>query len=193
MSVSKINGVLLLYIGFYCIGRSQERYCKRNPYGCCEFTKWDPEESKCVECKAGYYWTNCNRTCPYPYYGGRCLQTCNCSEEVCNFITGCTEGDENPETTSTYINNAGNKQSTTKSTSIVKEPDLKTVLVGSAIEHAIDTGDATPVNQKFQRTPTSFEGEEEKHLEKMLKADVIEPSMSEWASSPVLVRKKMVA
>ena len=58
------------------------------------------------------------------------------------------------------------------------------------IEHAIDTGDATPVKQKFRRTPTSFEGEEEKHLVKMLKADVIEPSMSEWASSPVLVRKR---
>ena len=60
----------------------------------------------------------------------------------------------------------------------------------TAIEHAIDTGDATPVKQKFRRTPTSFEGEEEKHLEKMLEADVIETSMSEWASSPVLVRKR---
>ena len=29
-----------------------------------------------------------------------------------------------------------------------------------------------------------------KHLEKMLKADVIEPSVSEWASNPVLVRKR---
>ena len=48
----------------------------------------------------------------------------------------------------------------------------------TAIEHTIDTGDAAPVKQKFRRTPTSFEVEEEKHLEKMLKADVIEPSMS---------------
>ncbi|XP_078312334.1 uncharacterized protein LOC144619025 [Crassostrea virginica] len=123
MSVSKINGVLLLYITFYCFGRSQERYCKGNPYGCCQFTKWDYEEGKCVECKAGYYWIDCNRTCLYPHYGRKCQQNCNCSEEVCNFITGCTEGDANPETTTTYINNAGNtinKHSTTKSTSNVK-------------------------------------------------------------------------
>ena len=60
----------------------------------------------------------------------------------------------------------------------------------TALEHDIDTGDARPVKQRFRRTPTCFAGEEEKHLEKMLKADVIEPSVSEWASSPVLVRKR---
>ena len=60
----------------------------------------------------------------------------------------------------------------------------------TAIEHAIDTGDTPPVKHKFRRTPTSFEGEEEKHLKKILKADVIEPSMSELASSPVLVLKR---
>ena len=60
----------------------------------------------------------------------------------------------------------------------------------TAIEHAIETGDAKPIKQRFRRTPTCFVGEEEKHLEKMLKADVIEPSISEWASSPVLVRKR---
>ena len=40
------------------------------------------------------------------------------------------------------------------------------------------------------RTPSSFEHEEENHLKALLKADVIEPSSSEWASPPVLVRKK---
>lgn len=58
------------------------------------------------------------------------------------------------------------------------------------IEHSIDTGDASPIKQRFRRTPSCFAGEEEKHMEKMLKADVIEPSMSEWAASPVLVRKR---
>ncbi|XP_033750574.1 uncharacterized protein LOC117334856 [Pecten maximus] len=58
------------------------------------------------------------------------------------------------------------------------------------IEHAIDTGDARPIKQHFRRTPSCFVAEEEKHLEKMLRADVIKPSMSEWASSPVLVRKR---
>ncbi|KAK3098425.1 hypothetical protein FSP39_019321 [Pinctada imbricata] len=60
----------------------------------------------------------------------------------------------------------------------------------TAIEHSIDTGNSRPIKQRFRRTPTCFAGEEEKHLEKMLKADVVEPSISEWASSPVLVRKR---
>ena len=60
----------------------------------------------------------------------------------------------------------------------------------TAIEHSIDTGDSLPIKQRLRRTPACFAGEEEKHLEKMIKADVIEPSMSEWASPPVLIRKR---
>ena len=36
-----------------------------------------------------------------------------------------------------------------------------------------------------------FVEEEEKHLNKMLEAGVIEPSVSEWASPPVLIRKRV--
>lgn len=57
------------------------------------------------------------------------------------------------------------------------------------IEHSIDTENARPVKQRMRRTPTQFIGEEEQHLEKMAKADVMEPSVSEWASPPVLIRK----
>ena len=42
----------------------------------------------------------------------------------------------------------------------------------------------------MRRTPAGFASEEEAHLEKMLKAGVIQPSISEWASAPVLVRKR---
>ena len=42
----------------------------------------------------------------------------------------------------------------------------------------------------MRRTPAGFAGEEKAHLEKMLKAGVIKPSISEWASAPVLVRKR---
>ena len=54
----------------------------------------------------------------------------------------------------------------------------------------INTADATPIRQNMRRTPFNFEQEEEEHLESMLKANVISPSNSEWASCPVLVRKK---
>ena len=59
-----------------------------------------------------------------------------------------------------------------------------------AIKHTIDTGDARPIKQRMRRTPLGFEKEEEKHLNAMLAAGVVQPSVSEWSSPPVLVRKK---
>ena len=56
----------------------------------------------------------------------------------------------------------------------------------------IDKGDAKPIKQKMRRTPMNFIHEEKAHLNKMLSAGVIQPSISEWASPPVLVRKRDV-
>jgi hypothetical protein len=42
----------------------------------------------------------------------------------------------------------------------------------------------------MRRTPACFVDEEEAHLQKMLDAGVIQPSISEWASAPVLIRKR---
>ena len=58
------------------------------------------------------------------------------------------------------------------------------------IKHKIDTGNAKPIRQPMRRTQMGFEQEERKHLESMLRNGVIQPSMSEWASPPVLVRRK---
>ena len=58
------------------------------------------------------------------------------------------------------------------------------------IKHQINTADAKPVKQRMRKTPLGFATEEKAHLDKMLKAKVIEPSKSEWASAPVLIRKR---
>jgi transposase InsO family protein len=58
------------------------------------------------------------------------------------------------------------------------------------IEHGIDTSDARPVKERMRRTPAGFSSEEEGHLKKMLEAGVIRESASEWASCPVLIRKR---
>lgn len=58
------------------------------------------------------------------------------------------------------------------------------------VKHHINTGNATPVKQKFRRTPLGFQDQEKEHLQKLLDTGVITPSSSEWASAPVLVKKK---
>ena len=60
----------------------------------------------------------------------------------------------------------------------------------TAVKHRIDTQAEAPVRQRMRRTPLGFEKEEKEHLDKMLAAGAIRPSSSEWASAPVLVRKK---
>lgn len=57
------------------------------------------------------------------------------------------------------------------------------------VEHGIDTGQARPIKQRMRRTPLQFVDEEKQQLSRMLAAGVIEPSTSEWASAPVLIRK----
>ena len=54
------------------------------------------------------------------------------------------------------------------------------------IVHDIDTGDAVPIKARMRHTPLGFKGEEQK----LLKTKVIKPSISDWASAPVLIRKK---
>ena len=58
------------------------------------------------------------------------------------------------------------------------------------IRHRINTYNEDPVRERLRRTPLTFQSEEEKTLNNMLDAKVIKPSSSEWASAPVLVRKK---
>ena len=54
----------------------------------------------------------------------------------------------------------------------------------------MNTGEAKPIKQRMRRTPVQYAGEEEKELSKILEAGVVQPSISEWASAPVLVRKR---
>ena len=58
------------------------------------------------------------------------------------------------------------------------------------LHHKIQLSDPTPFRERMRRTPLCFLEEEEKTLKRMLEAGVIQPSSSEWASAPVLVRKK---
>lgn len=44
-----------------------------------------------VECSDGFYGlpTRC-KICPYPSYGAGCQSYCECKQESCNHVTGCS-------------------------------------------------------------------------------------------------------
>ena len=60
----------------------------------------------------------------------------------------------------------------------------------TAVKHHIDTGNSKHIKQRMRPTPLWYANEEQEHLEKSLKAGVIEPSCSQWVSPSVLVRKR---
>jgi len=60
----------------------------------------------------------------------------------------------------------------------------------SQVEHSIETGDARPIKQNPYRIPYALKPVVDEHIEEMLDKEIIEPSMSPWSSSIVLVRKK---
>ena len=60
----------------------------------------------------------------------------------------------------------------------------------TALVHYLKTGQAFPIKQSMRQSPLGLEKQEKATLEQILSAGVIEHSHSEWASPPVLVRKK---
>lgn len=59
----------------------------------------------------------------------------------------------------------------------------------SQVEHSIETGDARPIKRSPYRIPHALKTVVE-HIDDMLKRKIIEPSISTWSSSIVLVQKK---
>ena len=60
----------------------------------------------------------------------------------------------------------------------------------SQVEHNIETGDARPIKRNPYRNPHALKPVVDEHIDDMLQRKIIEPSMSPWSSSIVLVQKK---
>jgi len=60
----------------------------------------------------------------------------------------------------------------------------------SQVEHSIEIGDAKPIKWNPYRTPHALKSVVEEHIDDILKGKIIEPSISPWSSSIVLVQKK---
>ncbi|XP_052718549.1 protein draper-like isoform X1 [Crassostrea angulata] len=42
-------------------------------------------------CEVGFSGPNCSKPCQYPSFGQQCQEECNCTQDICNIITGCAE------------------------------------------------------------------------------------------------------
>ena len=60
----------------------------------------------------------------------------------------------------------------------------------SQVEHSIETADARPIKRNPYRIPYALKPVVDEHIKETLDKGIIEPSMSPWSSSIVLVRKK---
>lgn len=49
------------------------------------------ENNKCEKCMPGYTGLNCSDKCPFPFYGDRCQNMCDCNNETCDVSTGCRD------------------------------------------------------------------------------------------------------
>ncbi|KAL7865827.1 hypothetical protein SRHO_G00110740 [Serrasalmus rhombeus] len=58
------------------------------------------------------------------------------------------------------------------------------------LQHEIDTGDAKPIKTRPRRLPLEHQAAADSAIEEMLRAGIIEPSDSPWASGVVMVNKK---
>lgn len=56
---------------------------------CCSGYTWDSLKEQCIHCKEGYTGIHCTIACPFPSYGLNCQSTCSCTDEECNYVTGC--------------------------------------------------------------------------------------------------------
>ena len=64
--------------------------------------------------------------------------------------------------------------------------------VTHTVEHDIDLQGSGPIKQRYRRFAPPMQAEIKIEYDKLLKQDIIEPSMSLWASPLVPVRKNMV-
>ncbi|XP_056013948.1 scavenger receptor class F member 2-like isoform X2 [Ostrea edulis] len=65
--------------------------CETGFKNCCPNYKWNVESQRCERCLPGYGGTNCSIMCPYPYYGERCQEECDCVRDLCDVSVGCED------------------------------------------------------------------------------------------------------
>ncbi|XP_022290727.2 uncharacterized protein LOC111102346 [Crassostrea virginica] len=88
---------------FFSHSLETEYYTSSNTHNPCPLDRsWDKTKGICRECYPGFYGTSCLNPCRYPNYGVGCQSFCDCSENICSNIFGCSE--DNGTTSSSNLN-----------------------------------------------------------------------------------------
>lgn len=45
----------------------------------------------CIACDKGYYGTNCDSKCSFPFHGYNCHSLCDCNVTYCDHVNGCIQ------------------------------------------------------------------------------------------------------
>lgn len=56
-------------------------------------------DGTCKPCEPGFFGPNCRASCPYPNYGHRCTEMCECPKDQCDVSEGCKQFSLQPNTT----------------------------------------------------------------------------------------------
>ncbi|XP_062570665.1 uncharacterized protein LOC134232696 isoform X1 [Saccostrea cucullata] len=88
LTVKNITAFLLLIVHSGILTKGP---CSEDSFynGCCPGKSWNSTLQQCLDCSPGLYGENCSHSCPYPQFGDKCTNTCNCNISSCDFVAGC--------------------------------------------------------------------------------------------------------
>nr|XP_022338906.1 uncharacterized protein LOC111134297 [Crassostrea virginica] len=66
-----------------CCGKRIDNSCLK----CCN--NYHLVGDTCKECQPGLWGNNYSIKCQYPYLGRKCIQKCECDEDICSAVKGC--------------------------------------------------------------------------------------------------------
>ncbi|XP_062618428.1 cell death abnormality protein 1-like isoform X2 [Saccostrea cucullata] len=83
-----MDGRKIFLVILFNVLATVESTCSSNDMKCClPGLSWNYDLN--TSCKIGFSGPNCENTCRYPSYGKRCQHECNCTQEFCDFVSGC--------------------------------------------------------------------------------------------------------
>lgn len=105
---------------------------------CCSGYILNKTSGQCDKCPPGYTGMDCAYRCHYPTYGDDCFMGCDCSADLCDFVSGCKD----TSTTGTHMSSFKNRKLIPKK--LETSFTYPTMTSGGLSEESTNTGSASP-------------------------------------------------